>query len=238
MAAKDHYHFRERRAPGQAFLSEVCDTRSTGDFNIGISIKFSCCSNHRDQRGVDSYNKSCLLTIAWYHVEYGQIALAVCSKSYSATGLIHHSSGFSGHWQSRNWEAEQVLKILLPGRPGWLHSRLALTNVMHITFPHDFNKMSTLILMKMTSNNKTFQISLPTRNMNGTEKVRSHDWLVSLSLLLSSRQICQQSVLLVGKTGCITNTSRHFLWNSLSQTSEHAWLAANIPQEAGDFSSF
>lgn len=173
-----------------------------------------------------------------HSMKCGHIALAVCSNSYSATGFTHHSSGFSGHWQSRNWEAELFLKILLPGWPGWLHSRLALANVMHITSSHDFNKMSTLILMKMTSNIKTFQISVPTRNINGTEKVMSHDWLVSLSLLLSSRQICQQSVLLVGKTGCITNTSRHFLRNSLSQTSEHAWLAANIPQEAGDFSSF
>lgn len=50
MAAKDYYHFIERRAPGQAFLSEVCDNRSTGDFNINISISFSisCCSDHRD----------------------------------------------------------------------------------------------------------------------------------------------------------------------------------------------
>lgn len=53
MAAKDYYHFRERRAPGQVKFV-IPDQLET--LILGISIKFSCCSDHRDQRGVESYN--------------------------------------------------------------------------------------------------------------------------------------------------------------------------------------
>lgn len=82
---------------------------------------------------------------------------------------------------------------------------------------------------------KTHKYLLKTCRINDVKKIRFWDSLVSfIILLLWSRQ----SVLLVGKAGYVTNLSCCFWGNAPLETSEHAWLAANIPQEAGDFPSF